>query len=140
MERRYYYRPWKDETLVSALHFLRCRTAREGGDLGHVDALLLRLGVDPATLPMPRPTPKHFARGKLRIAIMEALRDGPMTGADLARRVQGNGLDYADAYRKVYAALHRLKAARHVIHKEVGQWALPPQRAACESRTASGSG
>lgn len=122
MERRYYYRPWKDETLVSALHFMRCKIARDGGDgLDHVDALLLRLGVDPASLPMPRPTPKHFARGKLRIAIMEALRDGPMTGADLARHVQGNGLDYAAAYKRVYQCLNAMQRAG-VVKREGRMW------------------
>lgn len=126
MERRYYYRPWKDQTLVSALHFMRCKIARDGGDgLDHVDALLRLYGVDPESLPMPRLTPKHFARGKLRIAIMEALRGGPMAGVDLARRVQGNGLDFADAYKRVYQCLNAMQNAG-IVQREGGKWRLAP--------------
>lgn len=124
MERRYYYRPWKDETLNAALHFMRCQIVRDGAEgLDHVDALLRLRGVDPESLPMPQKRPKHFARGRLRIAIMEALRDGPMTGADLARRVQGNGLDYAAAYKRVYQCLDAMKRAG-VVKRNGGKWRL----------------
>lgn len=124
MSRRYYYRPWKEETLVSALHFMRCQIARDGAEgLAHVDALLRLHGVDPASLPMPDKRPKHFARGKLRIAVMEALRLGPMTGAELARRVQGNGLEYAAAYKRVYQCLNRMLEAG-MVRKNGGKWWL----------------
>lgn len=121
---RYYYRPWKDETLIAALHFMRCQVVRDGADgLEHIDALLRLRGVDPDSLPVPDKRPKHFARGKLRIAIMEALRDGPMTGADLARRVQGNGLEYAAAYKRVYQALNHMKEAG-LVRRESSLWRL----------------
>ena len=124
MTRRYYYRPWKEETLVSALHFMRCQIVRDGAQgLDHVDALLRLRGVDPASLPMPDKRPKHFARGKLRIAILEALRQGPMTGAELARRMQGNGLEYAAAYKRVYQCLNRMLEAG-IVRKDTGQWWL----------------
>lgn len=124
MIRRYYYRPWKDETLVSALHFMRCQIVRDGAEgLDHVDAMLRLRGVDPASLPMPDKRPKHFARGKLRIAILEALRQGPMTGADLARRVQGNGLEYVAAYKRVYQCLNRMLESG-IVRKDAGRWWL----------------
>jgi hypothetical protein len=124
MTRRYYYRPWKEETLVSALHFMRCQVVRDSAEgLDHIDALLRLRGVDPDSLPMPEKRPKHFARGKLRIAIMDALRGGPMTGADLARKIQGNGLEYAAAYRRVYQCLNRLLVTG-IVSKDCGKWQM----------------
>lgn len=118
---RYYYRPWKDDSLISALHFLRCRIVREGEPgLDHVDALLRQLSVDPEILPIPDKRPKHFKRGELRRAILDALRDGPQTGAQIAERV-GGGLDAKAAYKRTYAALHKMKAAGMVRH-EGGVW------------------
>jgi hypothetical protein len=85
---RYQYRPWKDETLVSALHFLRCRIEREGNPgIEHVDALLRQLGVDPEALDTPRKTHRAFRKGERRKAVLDALRDGPKTGAEVARAV-----------------------------------------------------
>lgn len=121
---RYYFRPWKDDTLISALHFMRCQIVRDGQDgLDHVDALLRLRGVNPDSLSMPAKRPKHFARGKLRVAVMEALRGGPMTGADIARRVQGNGLDYATAYKRVYQCLNHMQGAG-LVTREGGKWGL----------------
>lgn len=116
MTQRYYYRPWKEETLVAALHFMRCQIVREGAEgLEHIDALLRLRGVDPESLPVPQKFPKTFRRGQLTQAILRELRDGPLRGSELARRLQGN-LAYEDAYKKVYAALHRLKQAGLVIN------------------------
>lgn len=116
MTRRYYYRPWKEETLVAALHFMRCQIVREGAEgLEHIDALLRLRGVNPESLPVPQKFPKTFRRGQLTQAILRELRDGPLRGSELARRLQGN-LAYEDAYKKVYAALHRLKQAGLVIN------------------------
>lgn len=42
---------------------------------------------------------------------MKALRDGPMTGAELTQRVQGNGLKYAAADKRVYQCLSRMLIA-----------------------------
>lgn len=103
---------------------MRCQIARDGAEgLDHVDALLRLRDVDPASLPMPDKRPKHFARGKLRIAILEALRQGPMTGAELARRMQGNGLEYAAAYKRVYQCLNRMLEAG-MVRKDAGKWWL----------------
>jgi hypothetical protein len=123
--KRYYFRPWKDDTLISALHFMRCQIVRDGLEgLAHVDGLLRLRGIDPASLPMPDKRPKHFARGKLRIAILDALRNGPMTGADLARHVQGNALDYAAAYKRVYQCLNHMQGAG-LVRREGRLWGRP---------------
>lgn len=124
MERRYYYRPWKDETLVSALHFMRCRIVGEG-DLGieHVDALLRQYGVDPESLLMPQKRPKLFARRGLQPAILEVLREGPQTGAQIEEKV-GDGLYSKAAYKRTYQALNRMKASGMVIH-EGRFWLVP---------------
>jgi hypothetical protein len=123
MTRRYYYRPWKEETLVAALHFMRCQIVRDKAEgLEHIDALLRLRGVDPDSLPLPQKFPKTFKRGHLSQAILRELRDGPLRGSELARRLQGN-LAYEDAYRKVYAALHRLKESG-LIGKRSRDWYL----------------
>ncbi len=114
---RYYLRPIKEDTIISTLHYMRAVTVREGAEgLEHIDALLRLRGVDPESLPVPQKFPKTFKRGQLTQAILRELRDGPLRGSELARRLQGN-LAYADAYRKVYAALHRLGKSGHVSPK-----------------------
>lgn len=108
---RYYYRPWKDESLVSALHFLRCRIVREGEPgLDHVDALLRQLGVDPDTLPAPSKVSRSYKRGEARRAILEALRGGPLTGRQIADTLDGYGCPER-AYKYTYQALNRMKRA-----------------------------
>lgn len=90
---------------------MRCKIVCGGAEgLGHVDALLKLRGVDPESLPVAEKRVKHFASGKLRISIMEALHDGPLTRTELARRVQRNGLDYAAAYSRDYQCLNRILA------------------------------
>ncbi|VVT19881.1 conserved hypothetical protein [Roseovarius sp. EC-HK134] len=121
MTRRYYYRPWKDESLVSALHFMRCRAVRDDDlELEHVDALLRQLGVDPDTLPMPKKVDKRFKRGELRRAIYTALRDSPLTGPEITEKVRGD-MAYADVYRRVYGALDQMKAAG-LVRREGRLW------------------
>lgn len=121
---RHYFRPIKDETIVSVLHYLRSLIVRDGQDgLAHVDALLVLRGVEPATLPIPQKRPKAFRRGQLARLIMGALRDGPLTGAELARRVQGNGLEYAAAYKRVYQCLNRMQGGG-VVTRERRLWRL----------------
>ncbi|TCP27633.1 hypothetical protein EV656_101542 [Rhodovulum adriaticum] len=121
---RYYYRPWKDESLVSGLHFLRCRLIREGlPGVEHADALLRGLGVDPETLPTPQKVPKSYKRGELQRAILEALRNGPLTGLEITKRVSGD-LPYKAAYKRTYIALNRMKKAGTVKH-EGRLWLAP---------------
>lgn len=113
---RYYLRPIKEDTIINTLHYMRAVTVRKGAEgLEHIDALLRLRGVDPESLPVPQKFPKTFKRGQLTQAILRELRDGPLRGSELARRLQGN-LAYEDAYKKVYAALHRLKETALVRH------------------------
>jgi hypothetical protein len=108
---RYYLRTIKEGTIIGTLHYMRAVTVREGAEgLEHIDALLRLREVDPDTLPVPQKFPKTFKRGQLTQAILRDLCDGPLRGSELARRLQGN-LAYENAYKKVYAALHRLKAS-----------------------------
>jgi hypothetical protein len=130
---RYYFRPWKDETLIAALHFMRCQIVRDDLEgLAYVDGLLRMRGIDPSSLPMPEKRPKHFARGKLRIAVMDSLRAGPMTGADLACHVRGNGLDYATAYKRVYQCLSHMKG-KGQVRRDGRLWSLKPPSASSPS-------
>lgn len=87
-----------------------------------MDALLRQLGVEPEALPMPRKVVKRFKRGELRRAICVALRDGPLTGAQITDKVRGD-MAYADVYRRVYGALDQMKAAGLVNH-EGRMWIL----------------
>ena len=52
-----------------------------------MDALLRLRGADPETKRVPGNQPKQFGRGKLRMAILRALRDGPRTGPQIAAAV-----------------------------------------------------
>ena len=123
METRYYYRPWQESSLISALHFLRCRIVREKQDgLEHVDALLLQLGVEPDDLPMPRKTDRYYKRGELQRGILDALRKGPLTGSEIADRIKGE-LDPKKAYKRTYITLSRLKKAGILKHED-GLWKL----------------
>lgn len=125
MTRRYYYRPWKDASLVSALHFLRCRIIRDGEPgLGHVDVLLRQLGADPEALPLPAKRPDHFKRNELRRAILDALRDGPLRGGEIADRVRGN-LDPKLAYKCTYQGLAHMKEAG-LVRRDGPLWGLAP--------------
>ena len=121
---RHFFRPMKDATVIGVLHNLRCEILRDGQDgLEHVDALLRLRGVNPASLRTYAKQPKHFRRGKLRQAVMDALRDGLMRGSDIARRVQGNGLDYPRAYRLTYQCLSSMKV-RGLVRREGRLWGL----------------
>jgi len=65
--------------VIGVLHNLRCAIVREGQNgLEQVDALLRLHGVGPESLRMYAKQPKHFGRGKLRIAVVQARLEGPM--------------------------------------------------------------
>ena len=105
---RRYFRPIKEETIVSVLHFLRQEAVREGFDtLAHIDAVLTARGIDPETLQTPRKTPKAFAKGELQRKVLEALRE-PRTGPEIVRLID-SPLPYKETYKRVYIVLHRLK-------------------------------
>ncbi|APE44864.1 hypothetical protein BOO69_16730 [Sulfitobacter alexandrii] len=58
--------------------------------------------------------------------VMEALRDGPQTGADIARAVQARKqqLTYKRAYHRVYICLWNLKK-RGLVRHEGRLWLAP---------------
>ena len=109
-------------SINAALHNLRSLIVRDGQDgLEHVDALLRLRGVDPDSLWIPQKRPHHFAHGKLRVAVLEVLRGGPARGSEIARRVQGNTLTYARAYRLVYQCLSHMKD-KGLVRREGRLW------------------
>lgn len=120
---RYYLRPFKEDTIIDTLHYMCAVTVRERADgLERIDALLRLRWVEPESLPVPQKFLTTFKRGQLTRAILRELRDGPLHGAELARRLQGN-LAYEDTYKKVYAALHRMKESGLLV-KASGLWRL----------------
>ena len=81
-------RPVRNETFVRVLYRLRAEIIREAQDgLEHVDALLRLRGADPEARRVPPKLGHGFGRGKLRMAILRALRDGPRTGKQIAAAV-----------------------------------------------------
>jgi hypothetical protein len=108
----------KPETITRALVALRADLIREGGPgLEHVEALLQLRGNNLPPVPQ-KAKPPHFRRGKLRVAIYAALRDGPLTGPEIVRRVsEAHGIAYAALYRSVYAQLHVMRRAGRLTHE-----------------------
>ena len=133
---RAYFRPVTDAHVVSILHYVRSvlvRDEREGVE--HVDALLRAWGTDPDTLPIPLKRPKHFKRSGLRRAILATLLSGPLTGAELAAKV-GDGLEPKAAYKRTYAALHKMQAAG-LVRRQERLWGLLSVPSACLKRAPS---
>jgi hypothetical protein len=112
------FKAHKPETTTRALRNLRAQIIRDGGPgLEHVEALLKLRGDNLG--PVPRKAPlQRFRRGKLRVAIFAALRDGPCTGPEVVTRVcEAHGLAYGNMYRSVYAQLGEMKKAGYVRHE-----------------------
>lgn len=124
---RRYFRPLKPKTVIDTLHYVRQEMVREGWDgLEHVDHLLRMYGVEPMALNMPAKTPKDFRKGELRRMVLETLRDGPQTGAQIAKAVNArkSDMDYKRAYKRVYICLWGLKRRGLVLH-EGRLWLAP---------------
>lgn len=123
---RTYYRPIKDDTIISVLHFIRQEIVRDNLDgLDHVDALLRLRGADPEALVTPYKRPKVFRKGELRQMVLDPLREGPQTGSEIARKVQVRKqvLTYEQAYRRVYICLNTLKR-RGLVRHEGRVWSI----------------
>lgn len=108
----------KPETITRALAALRAELIRDGGPgLEHVEALLQLRGNNLAPVPRKAP-PQRFKRGRLRLAIRIALRDGPITGPEIVARIAAaHGLDYGEIYRSVYSQLGQMRRAGLVGHE-----------------------
>ena len=114
-----------EDTIRNALLYIRAERVRDNLDgLEHVDALLQMRGHEPCHVP--RRTDRRFKRGELARLILEALRDGPMTGRQIAEHVviRRDGLAASEAYRRVYFALHKMQERGNVRHD--GQLWLAP--------------
>lgn len=117
---RTYFRPIKEDTIVSVLHFLRQEAEREGFDtLPHIDAILASRGIDPETPQTPRKTPHAFKKGELQRKVIEALRE-PRTGPEIVRAID-SPLPYSETYKRVYIVLQRLKG-RGSVGREGRVW------------------
>ena len=116
-----------DKTITSALLQLRAKIIREGLDgLPNVDALLISRGVDPQAQHVTKPRPANMlARRAMFQAITDCLQDGPKRGRDVAAYIAARepSITYAQAMRRVYQGLYRLKA-HGVARKDGGEWTL----------------
>ena len=118
---RTYFRPIKEDTVISVLHYLRQVAIREGEDTQHIDAILTARGIDPETLKTPRKTPKAFAKGELQRKVLEALRE-PRTGPEIVEAID-SPLPYRETYKRVYIVLDRLRR-RGVLRREGRVWLI----------------
>lgn len=109
-----------DKTITNALLALRAQIIRVNLDgLDHVEALLALRQV-----PLPK-VPRKFAQRQdtSRLAL-DALRDGPKRGYEVARyATQATGDDLPDQWRRIYQALHNLRR-RGLVVKDGRVWRL----------------
>ncbi|URF46777.1 hypothetical protein M8007_00235 [Dinoroseobacter shibae] len=106
------------------LHFLRQEAVRDGcNTLPHIDALLEMRGVNPSALTVPRKTPKAFKKGELRRLVLQALREGPKTGRQIADYVEAarSDLPKGAAYKRVYVCLAQLRG-HGMVKRKNGEW------------------
>lgn len=111
----------QDKTINNALIALY----KAGGQQGEIAEYLLRLrDVEPPRLVSRCEDP--FRRNHIRVAILEALADGPKTGPEIVRHVMQyrDGWGYMDAQRRMSTALTKMKLAGLVRHE--GQVWLAP--------------
>jgi hypothetical protein len=112
-----------DETITRALVALRRNTVREGRPgLKHVEALL-KLQGEPLA-PVPRANNVQFGRNKLRLAILKALRDGPLRTGQIADRVcEMHGVERTlRRYEGVALALRRMRDRGELGHERPVWW------------------
>ena len=117
---RTYFRPIKEGTIISVLHYLKQEAERVGFDtVQHIDAILASRGIDPEKLRTPRKTPQTFKKGELQRKVLEALRE-PKTGPEIVSAID-SPLPYKETYRRVYIVLDRLKR-RGLVRNEQRVW------------------
>lgn len=115
-----------DETITRALVALRRKTIREGRPgLKHVEALLKIQG-EPLP-PVSRKLDVHFRRGKLRLAILKALREGPLrTGQVCDRICEEHGIERTQSlYDGVSLTLRRMRDREELGHESPVWWLAP---------------
>ena len=112
----------QEKSIINALLQIRVETVQAGQDASHVNALLLSRGFNPASHHVPRKKPADsFRQAELKCLILDALRDRPMTGKEIAAYVveQRPHISPKDAYERVYCGLARMK--RGAIVQRVGR-------------------
>jgi hypothetical protein len=117
----------KDQSITSALLHLRVQIVRDGLDgLNHVEALLRMRGVDLTQHRiLRRPSVNRFRNGQMRRLVLDALRDGPKRGCEVAAYVadRAPSVSYRQARGRVYQALARMKVDG-VVGREGRLWGL----------------
>lgn len=115
-----------ETTIRNALLYIRAECLRNGAEgIEHVDALLRARGHDPGGFSFAASRPKAYRKGELRQMVLDTLREGPQTGAEIARKAQARKpeLTYKQVYKRVYICLNTLK--RRGVVRHVGrEWNL----------------
>jgi predicted Rossmann fold nucleotide-binding protein DprA/Smf involved in DNA uptake len=105
--------------IARVLYHLRADAIREGAPgLEHVNALLILRGHDPEANGIPAKRPKTFPRGELRRRVLDALRGGPKTTAEIA-----DGIVTDRAVKRVRECLVRMEKAG-MVRQDEKNWIL----------------
>lgn len=114
-----------DASIISALTALRKRQIKAKADLAHVDALLVQMGIDPASLPVSRPYRTRHGRNYVRLIILDLLRHGPMAGRQIADIALARVPEVPPESLRplVYSALTKMGTAGVLVRAD-GRWRL----------------
>lgn len=110
----------QDRTIDNALLALH----KAGGDQADLARQLLRMrGIEPPRLVSHCHDP--FRRNQMRVAILEALRDGPKSGPEIVQHVMSyrDGWAFKDAQSRVSTALTKMKLVG-LVRREGRVWQI----------------
>ena len=121
---KYDHRPPTAETTTRVLLYLRAEVIREKLDgQEHVDALLRLRGCDPNAYRVPPKRCRRFRNRGLRTALLDILRDGPMTAREAGERLQERfqDMEREQAFLSAKYGLASMKAAGVATHDGRGK-------------------
>ena len=103
----------QERSIIGVLCHMRSEIIREKLEgLDHVEALMRLRGFDPASQHVRhKQRQNRFRQSQIKRAVIAALKDGPLTGRDMAARIhtQRPDLTYKEVYDRQYQALARMK-------------------------------
>ena len=120
------YRAMSDDAINSALYHLRAQIIREETKgLKEVETLLRLRDCEVDAFQVPKKVERKFGRGELRLLVISALREGPMSLRDVADRVHAKRPDIAldGLLPKIATVLSTIKS-KGIATNQNGKWSL----------------